>query len=379
MTPDPSLRLDSQRWNSHQRCVQLKRWGPVRCLALLAAVASACGTARPQSRLFEAVSRSNVSIEELRVRVRALAGRFSGLLEALADDLANRSRDPRVQLEMTRFKINGIPAMQAALFEPDPVAALLDAWVLLAQIEGAVDKTGILPDGGLRAIASAQIRGMESELESLWGALAGPSRVPETRRRLREWVGTHPLTTTLTARQSTVPLLAHLTASSGVTPLGAVATVVDQMQDLQAWATLQSAFLPKQARWQAEYLVRSAPLDPSLASAATAVAGYLSSERQATLGELSDERVHVQSFLTRERRALQSWLGAQGPVVLDDTRQMGLVWVDRAFDRATTLADRIFRRLLLLLALLVAGGLVALQLILSARRRHLMAERERRP
>src|SRR5262249_26331805 len=94
---------------------------------------------------------------ELRIRVRALAGRFSGVLEALADDLSRRAADPAARLSLTRLKINGIPAIQAALFEPDPIAALLDTWVLLVQLDDAIAKTEALQEDDLRARAHASI------------------------------------------------------------------------------------------------------------------------------------------------------------------------------------------------------------------------------
>src|SRR5262245_58400053 len=116
-----------------------KRSSGLLCCALVAGALAGCGTAKPQSRLFTAVAQSGMSLDELRIRVRTFGSRFSGEMEAVADDIARQTTDTRIRLAMVSFKINGIPAIQAALFEPDPVAALLDAWVLLVQIELAVD------------------------------------------------------------------------------------------------------------------------------------------------------------------------------------------------------------------------------------------------
>ena len=316
-----------------------------------------------------------MSPDELRIRVRALAGPFSGQIEALADEIARRSSDPQTRFAVTRFKINAIPALQSTLFEPDPVAALIDAWVLLAQLEDAITTYGIVSDERMRALAIQRVHGMEHEIEGLWSALAGPDRVPRAQANVHAWARAHPVTTTLSARASTAPLFANLTASSGVSPLGAIATMVQQMQDMQGWLSLQAAYLPKQGRWQAEYMVQQTAMEPALADAASRVGDFVSDERRATLGALDRERNDFQSFLAGERKVVLDKMSGERAVVMGDVGQMGNAWIDHAFDRATALADRLFLRLLLLVALLVAGALVALQLVFSARRRHELARR----
>jgi hypothetical protein len=66
----------------------------------------------------------DVSAEELRIRVRGLAGPFSGIMEEVADDFLTTTDDPDLRRRALMFKINGIPAIQRALFEQDPLAAL---------------------------------------------------------------------------------------------------------------------------------------------------------------------------------------------------------------------------------------------------------------
>jgi hypothetical protein len=316
-----------------------------------------------------------MSPDELRIRVRALGGLFSGRIEALTDQIASHTTDPQMRFELTRFKINAIPVMQAALFEPDPVAALIDAWALLAQLEDAIAQRDVVRDARMRAMATKGVHGMERDVEAIWSALAGADRVPPARSRIHEWAKAHPVTKTLSAREPTAPLLANLTASSRVTPMGAIATVMQQMQDLQAWLSLQAAYLPKQARWQAEYLVAETAADPSLAAAASQVGDYLSDERRATLGALDRQRRDFQAFLADERKAMLDKMSSERAVVLDDVGHTGYSWIDHAFDRATALADRLFLRLLLLLALLVAGAIVALQVVVSGRRRRELLRR----
>ena len=68
-----------------------------------------------------------ISAAALRVQVRSLADRFSGLMEDVGEEVLREELDPARQRNALLWLTNGIPAMQQALFQPDPLAALLDA------------------------------------------------------------------------------------------------------------------------------------------------------------------------------------------------------------------------------------------------------------
>ena len=336
----------------------------------------------------ERAGASDMSVGALRIRVRALASRFSGLLEAMADDISARAGDVKTRHAMTQFKINGIPAMQAALFQPDPVAALLDGWVLLAQLQQVLPKLQReeLAEP-LKAVARQQFADMEAEVEQLWRELTGRPDTSDARRRVHRWAAEHPLAKTLAARESTASLLADLTARSNVGLLGATAALIQDTQDLTARLDVQAAWLPKQVRWQGEYLLLEALTDPSTGAAVREDIGgllgavervtrvmetmpaVLARERQAALSALHQERLETQDYVTSEREALLGALRAERVAALADVDRMGSAWVDQAFDRAARLMDRAFLWLLALVGVLVLGGLVALLLVLSAWKR----------
>jgi len=73
------------------------------------------------------VSGVEITVSEVRTRVRALAGRFSGLLEETADRVIATSPDLAVRRAALVAKSNAIPLLQESLFRPDPLEALFDA------------------------------------------------------------------------------------------------------------------------------------------------------------------------------------------------------------------------------------------------------------
>lgn len=288
-----------------------------------------CAAMPPKSELFQRVGASEVSPSALRVEVRSLAPRFSGLLESMADEIAIRSPDLETRAAMTRFKINALPSMQAALFQPDPVAALIDAWALLAQVENAIANHPAAEDPDLERLARSRVSAMEAEIQALWRRMTGGDG-ENAGRRIREWAVEHPLTDGLAARHSTAPLLASVTTRAGIRPLGAAAVLLEDTRDISARMDLLTAYLPKQARWQVESLTYQLALDPTLHEQIHAQATRL-------LAAVERERAAIERFVTEERAAIEALIDRQRALTVQEAERAGGELIDHGVERASTL------------------------------------------
>jgi len=103
-------------------------------LILTAAFVGGCSTSGPRQTRLMKTSNVTISSAQLRVQVRSLAGRFSGLMEDAGSQALVLTDDPARKRGVLLWLSNGIPAMQQALFQPDPLAALIDAQFLIAQM-----------------------------------------------------------------------------------------------------------------------------------------------------------------------------------------------------------------------------------------------------
>ncbi|MBZ4422876.1 chemotaxis protein [Myxococcus sp. RHST-1-4] len=369
--------------------------------AALMTALSGCATTAPRTELQERVGQSGMSAGVLRVRVRDLARRLPGMLEMGADDIAEHSDSAMLRLRMLEFKANAVPTLQAVLFQPDPVAALVDAWALLAQLQDAIRKhtVGAPPeqvDRALRVLTQA-----EAEVESLAKEVTGQEDLSQARARVHHWAAEHPLTGPIHARESTAPLLAELTDLSRLRPLGAAAVLLEDTRDLVARVDLYASSLPRQARWQAELAaaeMASAVVDaPALREAmgelnrtvdildrfgglADNTPTLVARERTAVLDALHQERLAVQDFITGERQAVLVGVGQERAAVLNGLHAeriatlqqldgLAVAWTDHAFDRATRLVDRVFLWLLGLIGLALVGALVIAAMLARAWRR----------
>ncbi|WP_404371062.1 chemotaxis protein [Corallococcus coralloides] len=373
---------------------------PVRAVTvvLLAALCGGCASLEPQrSELAMRVGRSDLSVAVMRTRVRDLARRFSGLIEAMADDLSARSGSPHVASAMLRFKANAVPAVQSALFQPDPVAALIDTWALLAQLENSLPHAAEGASPELLAQAHGSLVALESEVEAEWREVTGREDATQTRDRVHAWAAAHPLTGPLVTRVSTAALLASLTDVTGGGLRSTAAGLVEDTRDLTARVDLYATSLPRQARWQAELVAMDALRAPTVQAAlaelgrtvdlldrvgamAASSPTLIERERRAVLDALHAERLGLQDFATGERQAVLADVGRERQAVLDalhaervaTLQQLdGLArgWVDHAFDRLGPLVDRVFLWLTLLVVLLGAGGLLGGLLLTRAWRR----------
>ncbi|NBD08685.1 MULTISPECIES: chemotaxis protein [Corallococcus] len=367
-------------------------------VALLAALCGGCASVNPQrSELATRVGRSDLSVAVLRTRVRDLARRFSGLLEAMADDLAARSGSPRVAASMLRFKANAVPAVQTSLFQPDPVAALIDTWALLAQLRDTLPRYAQDVSPELLSHADASLADLESQVEAQWREVTGREDVSPARERVRTWARQHPLTGPLVTRESTTGLLASVTEVSGGGLLSTAAGLVEDTRDLTARVDLYASSLPRQARWQAELVADDAMRAPNIQSAlaelgrtvdllervgavAANTPALIDRERRAVLDALHAERLGLQDFVTGERQAVLADVGQERQAVVDalhaeriaTLQQLdGLArgWVDHAFDRLGPLVDRVFLWLTLLGVLVGAGALLGGLMLTRAWRR----------
>lgn len=259
-----------------------------------------------------------LSRAELRVHVRALALPFSGLIEDTADTILAESSDPDVRELALRWKINGIPAIQAAIFQPKPLVALLDVWALVFQTRESFESG---PDSQapaeVVAIAQEAISEMESRINRVARLLGSTEAVEVLRRDIESWAARNPISASRSARSPTTSELARLTAGKNIGVRATVLAMNETASDMAARLDVYTAYLPKQARWQAEYLLHEMALDEDLTKIALGTAA-LSSEL-ASLADtvdgapelVADERRVILEALRKERIAVLESLHAQ--------------------------------------------------------------------
>lgn len=221
-------------------------------LASVVVSVAACSTSGPRQTQLMKSTDMTISAAALRVQVRSLADRFSGLMEEAGEQVLLTETDPNKRRSALLWLTNGIPAMQQALFQPDPLAALVDAWFLIAQLRGYF--TGVAVHGMKgqhQELAHRVLDSMETDIKLIIDN-AGPDTNYERGRQLvYEKAALHPIDDSFASRRGSAALLAEFTARAGGSALKSIGSVTESVDDLVARIDLNAEFIPKFARWQA--------------------------------------------------------------------------------------------------------------------------------
>ena len=266
-------------------------------VVLLPLALTACvTTSKRQTKLMESADLT-ISAAALRVQVRSLADRFSGLMEVAGEAALKGETDPELRRNRLLWLINGIPAMQQALFQPDPLAALLDAWFLVAQLRVYFDEAQDTPPE-IRALADSLLDEMEADIRNILEN-AGPDTNYERGRSLvYEKAAENPVDRSFAARRGSAVYLAEFTARAGGSALQSIGSVTESLDDLVARIDLNAEWIPKLARWQAMMLADDYGLEtlqPTLEQVA-AITG--------TIDSLLPALESAPDLIARERQAV---------------------------------------------------------------------------
>ena len=388
-------------------------WSLLQALSLVL-VACGCRFAMPEGKMKASVhSQKDVaaSYDQVRLRVRSLVGPMCGALEQAADQIGAGTTNAAVQRAALLWKIDGVPALRAALFQPDPYTALFDSWVLCNQMADYFETgPGKASLGPASPMAVDACRRLEEEMNRVAASMTLSGDVTKGRALAKKWASAHPIRYSIADRETTLSRAVERDSSGSLSTGEAVAEITTTVDDLNRRLEVYSDQLFRQARWEAqlfksevladlpagqvlplaERAVKSAEqaaatvdrLAPALERAvrvAETTPKWIAAEREAALKTVQTELTRTIEFVQQERIAaldrfskerlaavqdLQGTVVAERKAMTSDLEQISLKLVDHAFWRAAQL-------LAAALAVLVVGfcaGLVLLRRVPSAQK-----------
>lgn len=265
-------------------------------------VAPGCRIPGSHIRTEEAVhSESDIALtgEQLRLHVRALVDPLCGRIEAAADRIIAESTEPTVRRHALIWKIDAVPTLRQALFQPEPLVGLMDAWVLSFQMEQFFDQgPGRELLGEYREQAVSACRELEEELARWAAAVTHSGDVSEARAFARQWAVEHPITDAISGRTSTLSRSTERDLPDSFGTLEAVGNLTLTVDDLNRRLEVYSDQVVRQARWEAQLLLATVAeeyrLDEALPLAERAVkSAEMATETVQRLAPHADEAVRV--------------------------------------------------------------------------------------
>jgi hypothetical protein len=342
-----------------------------------------------------------VTHDQLRLRMRGLVAPMCGEIEAAADAIRAGTTDPAVRRQALEWKLAAVPALRQALYQPDPIAALNDTWILLLQMaDHFTTGTGREALGPASAEAAAVCRRMESEFRQVVASCTRSGDVSRLRTLARDWAASHPIRHSVADREPVPPDAFGREFATSLSIGEAADQMSDTLDDLGRKLEVYSSQMPRQARWEVERLTadltsalpadRAFALSERAVAAAEKVAGageqlaptiervterlpsILSAERVAALEALHRELTISLAFLQEERIASLEVLSRERSASLGEFGQIAATeraaMVRDLEQVSTRLVDHAIARLERLVAVvLLAVAVAALVLLLAAR------------
>jgi hypothetical protein len=354
---------------------------------LLGFLATGCRFAMPERKMKESVHASKdvaATYNQVRLRVRAMVGPACGEIEQTADQIVTGTTNTSVQRAALLWKIEGVPALRAALFQPDPYTAQFDSWVLYFQMADYFETgPGKAWLGDASPIAVAACRRLEQEMNRVAASMTFSGDVTKGRAFAKKWARDHPIRHSISDRESTLSRVLERDSAGSISTGQAVAEITTTVDDLNRRLEIYSDQLFRQGRWEAELfkselmadlpVVQALPLaERAVKSAEQAVATvdrlapaieravgvaetapkWIATEREAAIKAVQDELTRTIKFVQEERVAaldrltserlaaikdLQTTVVAERKALTSDIEQISLKVVDHAFWRATQL------------------------------------------
>lgn len=288
-----------------------------------------CATAPRQSALtvrFEDVAKN---IEEIRAVLYRNAARFTTTIEESADKIKERTLDSQIQRNTLLWKMYGIPAVHQAAFHPDPVAGFLDMKTLLVQMcDFFATGEGKNAFGEWQNIALSDLEAYQRDFDDVMSSMTKSGDITTLQEYVHSWADEHTIEDFYFQRISFAVLLDSLAYNEKRGLFDATGIIADGVNDLSGRMNIYAEYLPRQARWQAEYLLlaEGAQLSNSLVDSLqfqlNAMLDSINMQRIATLEELQRERIALTDFVHTERIAFTQELNTLMDKLLDPVNEL---------------------------------------------------------
>ncbi|WP_215226710.1 hypothetical protein [Echinicola shivajiensis] len=319
------------------------------CFLLLIISQVSIGQQRKKKSVGPGGGSLEISPLELRVTMNDFFYKFERTITETADSIIMLSSNPSVDKEALIWKMNAIPVANSAIYNSDPFLGYIDIAVFTYQMKLYFEKgTGKELFGDHQPIALQALDFLWEDLLDIGRNLVPDNDISEGTKLVIDFAEQHPITSSYFVRQSTIPLMIKIQTVEKVT---FKKLAEDMSQSLDALRSQLSSFmeiLPKQMRWETEFLINNTLTKPELTSRYDSLAHLL--ERTVLLIESSPELIENQrkaSFkdISSERMAILQALRQEREIVLEEIKKERMIVLAELIEQLTKQREASFQDL----------------------------------
>ncbi|GAA4847996.1 hypothetical protein GCM10023331_35880 [Algivirga pacifica] len=270
----------------------------------------------------------DITAAELREYMHTFLVDFVDYVEVAADSIIHDSNDKEIKKNALLWKMYAIPAAKKAILVNDPLIGLFDGAALCLQMKnffatgagsGAFGEYQPLP-----IAVSDTLLDRSMEIYMTLSKNRYPTIAVES---IKDFAAQHPIESIYFNRKSTAPLLAEYFDKEKLGLKGLVVGASESVTQFAERIDIYVDLLPKQARWQASYMVQETLEDIRKDSAAIAFSKKVDRVEGSIVGvsntierfpyTLDQQREAFMYELQNESRTLMNALGEENDKVLN--------------------------------------------------------------
>lgn len=298
-------------------------------LVLLTLGTTACiSTSVPDRAGLANAANVEIDARQMIMRIDEFTGLWLGAVEWRADSIRAATDDKEIRRHALLWKINASSAMLRATGHSDPLIAFMDAWTLVFQFRDYFETGPGADNFGEHGYFARELSDLAIvEFERVASRIArgnGGDGVATGRRTAAEFAAREPIANEYYVRRSVADDLVEGLPREARTAFAALGSITQTVESLGSRLSLYMAFLPKQARWQAELMLEDPNTSGMLAGALDDVANLdATADRVAnTLDRAVDDTVpeamtEIITVLREEIAAVQAMVRAERELILN--------------------------------------------------------------
>ena len=351
---------------------------------------SSCTTIPSESAMMVNLEGVKMSKIELGIRLNEFGKYFAGKVEEGADEIILYSNNRKVKMNALEWKINAIPKALESLVILDPVASGVDIYAFSGQMENFF-KNGNGKDlfGDYQYVAINTCEDIMHEVENLAVDFRDTKYRQEVMKSLNDWIEENPIKNLKFNRRSTIEVMAKTLGEEEYTLGSTVGSMAEGIYDLRQQITTYTDYMPKSIKWQLQLssyelfgdsavektfynLDRIVNATERITKIVEETPSLITDIQQSSFEEIDRQLLFTLSTLSNERKILVDEIRSERSIVLKDIFQQRIETLDRIEKLtektinqssfiADDLIDKIFIRVLILLAIVFIGGIVVIK------------------
>ncbi|NVJ86679.1 MAG: hypothetical protein HWE15_10265 [Algoriphagus sp.] len=316
--------------------------------------------------------------------------RFERSITESADSIIRASSDSRIDQEALIWKMNAIPVANGSIYNNDPFLGYIDVAVFTYQMKLFFEEgKGKDLFGEHQKIAIQTLDMLWEEILNIGRDLVPDKDISEGRKLVIEFAEKNPITSSYFVRKSTIPLMTQIQMVEKVTFKGLAVDMSQSLDGLRSQVSSYMEVLPKQVRWEAEYLLNNTLNNPELSSRIDSLTQLLErsvlfiesspelidDQREAAFEDIRAERIAVLQAIRQERAIVLEELKSERAIIIGElseelTKQQEAIIQDLTvltnqsleitFDRMESLVDKLYWRTVVLISVLLVVVFIGL-------------------